>query len=64
MTTLILAFNRAQAWLSRSSLDEVESDSKRSEKVADKMQRHSADGAAERCDADSAVDVSVSLGFS
>ena len=37
-----------QAWLSRSSLDEVESDSKRSEKVVDKLNRHSADGAAER----------------
>ena len=37
-----------QAWLSRPSLEEVESDSKRSERVVDKMQRHSADGAAER----------------
>ena len=37
-----------QAWLSRSSLEEVQSDSKRAEPVPDKMQRHSADGATER----------------
>ena len=38
-----------QAWLTRTSLEEVESDSKRAEKVTDKMQRHSVDGATERC---------------